>query len=609
LVVLRRTLAVLALLSMIAGPVYGQGLGTCPAPGRPAARGAAGAALARAASGPGGCLTPSRPQNGCLKKRATLCAKDLELARIAWKYFENNYQTSTGFVNAAQKYPSTTMWDLASSLAATIAAHQLGIIDDRTFDERTTKMLASLGSMPLYRDEAPNKAYHTEKLAMVDYGNQPTQFGIGYSALDLARLTTWLDTLACMYPRHSVAAQRVTHRWTYCRMISDGLMFGSGYNKATNEESLNQEGRLGYEQYGARGFDAMGFDVSEIKSYKNPNASFVEIEGVRVPIDIRDPRKLGAFNYVVTESYALEAMEYGVTPETAPLLAAIYEVQKRRWKRTGIITAVSEDNVDRPPYFIYNTIYAAGSPWNTITDTGKDMEQLKSTSVKAAISMAVLFPDDPYSQVLFDKVATAYDPEKGWYSGVFESTLGYNTAITANTNGIILEAMLYKMYGPLQSLCKRCGHSSLMRQLDGESPQVKKRQCFPEARTCTSCGEMRKLTPLPEKSAPAPAPAPASAPAPAPKPAAPPGSPSAAPASDKPSSAAPPSNAASKAAAGASSKPVGAPAKPAAAPAKPAAAPAKPAAAPAKPAAAPAKSAAAPAKSTTRGPSVKPVAL
>ncbi|MEZ4364567.1 MAG: DUF3131 domain-containing protein [Kofleriaceae bacterium] len=489
-------IAVLLVLALLADVARAQ-MATCqPAPtaGR----------VARTAPAPaprGSCL--SRPGHACLKKRGSLCERDLEIAKIAWKYFENNYHPSTGFVNAVNKYQSTTMWDLASTLAATIAANQLGLIDDREFDGRVLKMLTSLNTMPLYRDEAPNKAYHTEKLAMVDYGNQPTSFGIGYSALDLARLGTWLDNLSCMYPRHAISAARVTHRWNYCRMINDGQMYGAAYNKNNNSEALNQEGRLGYEQYGARNWAEMGFDMSTSGSYKNLFASSVEIEGVRVPIDTRDPRKLGAFNYVVTESYALEAMEYGITPETAPLLRAIYEVQRRRWKRTGIVTAVSEDNVDRSPYFVYNTIYAAGSPWNTITDTGKDMEQLKSTSVKAAMSLAVLFPNDPYSQVLYDKVATAYDPEKGWYSGVFEGPLGYNTAVTANTNGIILEAMMYKLYGPLNAACRKCGHSWAFERLEGERADAERKQCFPQSRGCTRCGETRKLTALPQAAAPA----------------------------------------------------------------------------------------------------------
>ncbi len=532
----RRILVALALVSAMAGPALGQVSGSCPAPPK-----SAGASKLHAVAAPsGGCLGRSR--NGCLKKRAQLCPKDLELARIAWKYFENNYQAETGFVNAANKYPSTTMWDLASSLAATIAAHQLELIDDHTFDTRIMKLLAGLGTMPLYRDEVPNKVYNTMKLEMVDYANKPSKFGIGSSALDLARLGTWLDNLACMYPRHAISAQRVTHRWNYCRLVNGGQMYGAAYNKNTNEEAMNQEGRLGYEQYGARNFTAMGFDLEVSKSYKNPFSSSVEIEGVRIPIDTRDPRKLGAFNYVVTESYALDAMEYGLDGELRPLMNAIYEVQKRRWKRTGIVTAVSEDNVDRPPYFVYNTIYAAGSAWNAITDTGKDMEALKSTSVKAAMSLAVLYPNDPYSQVLFDKVATAYDPEKGWYSGVYEGMLGYNTAITANTNGIVLQALLYKMYGPLHPLCRRCGHSSELRLLEGEPAAMAQRQCFPGPGSCTRCAEPKNLVPLPAKAPAAPPPLTSAPAAPAaPKPTTPaPASPAAKPAGPAPPPVKPP---------------------------------------------------------------------
>jgi len=76
--------------------------------------------------------------------------------------------------------------------------------------------------------------------------------------------------------------------------------------------------------------------------------------------------------------------------------------------------------------------------------------------VEAAVSLATLFPDDPYSAVILGTVRNAYDKEKGWYAGVYENGYGYDRALTANTNGIVLEAMLYKMYGPLRALCRRC---------------------------------------------------------------------------------------------------------------------------------------------------------
>jgi hypothetical protein len=57
---------------------------------------------------------------------------------------------------------------------------------------------------------------------------------------------------------------------------------------------------------------------------------------------------------------------------------------------------------------------------------------------------------------LIDKIISANDPKRGWYSGIYESGIGYNKSITANTNGIILEAMLYKTLGPLHQRCAKC---------------------------------------------------------------------------------------------------------------------------------------------------------
>lgn len=415
----------------------------------------------------GACFAPPPPERGCFAPRP-VCDADMKVAKIAWKYFENNYQPATGLVNAANRYPSTTEWDAASSLAGTIAARELQIISDKEFDDRVTPFLSTLLSQALFKGIAPNKAYNTQTGAMSDYNNQPSE-GIGYSALDLARLASWLNTLACLYPRHAHAAKRALERWKFPQIVHDGQMYGMIVDAASKKEMAVQEGRLGYEQYGGKVFAMLGFNQDVAARYDNEFASSVTILGVPIAYDMRDPRKLGAYNYVVTESYALDAMEFGVDAANAPLVRSIFEVQRRRWQKTGIVTAVSEDNIDRAPYFLYNTIFAAGSPWNTITDSGADHNALKTISTKAAFSLAVLFPGDPYSSVLLDKIASAYDPEKGWYSGIYESGIGYNKAVTANTNGIILQAILYKKYGPLSALCARCGRSIRLAAQTGAS--------------------------------------------------------------------------------------------------------------------------------------------
>ena len=138
--------------------------------------------------------------NMCRVASGELNEADLEMARIAWKYFENNYNPETGLVNAVNKYPSTTMWDTGSALAAYIAASDFGLIEQKEFDDAMMALLETLSSIELFDGAAPNKVYNTKTRKMVDYGNKVVEKGIGVSVLDLARLISWMNTLQCMHP-------------------------------------------------------------------------------------------------------------------------------------------------------------------------------------------------------------------------------------------------------------------------------------------------------------------------------------------------------------------------------------------------------------------------
>ena len=418
----------------------------------------------------GVCSDPEPSTHACFKAKSGLCEDDLQAARIAWTYYENNYQPKTGLVNSANKYPSTTMWDTGSALAATIAAHDFGFIDQKSFDDRMVALIKTLSTMKLFNNEAPNKVYNTKTGEMVDYRNKATADGIGVSTLDLARLISWMNTLACKFPKYQTQASKVLSRWNYDRLINKGQMYGLALDPVSKKVRVLQEGRLGYEQYAGKVFQQIGFDQSVAADYNNQFRSGMDIYGVPIAFDSRDPRQLGAYNYVVTESYGLDVMEHGYDEVNTPLARNIYEVQKERWKRTGVVTAVSEDNVDRKPYFIYNTIFTAGLPWNTTTDRGVQHNDLKSVSTKAALTLASLYPDDDYTKVLKTQVESAYDPKKGWYSGIYENGNGYNKATTANTNGIVLSTLLFKKYGSVFELCNACGRKL---RLD---PSIYKRQ-------------------------------------------------------------------------------------------------------------------------------------
>ena len=62
---------------------------------------------------------------------------DDEAARIAWTYFRNNTDPTTGLAGSVDGYPSTTMWETASYLVTIISAERLGIIDRAEADRKS----------------------------------------------------------------------------------------------------------------------------------------------------------------------------------------------------------------------------------------------------------------------------------------------------------------------------------------------------------------------------------------------------------------------------------------------------------------------------------------
>lgn len=382
--------------------------------------------------------------------RGDLTEEERQWAKTAWVYFKNNYQPKTGLMNSVDAYPASTMWDSASSLMAIICAYRLEIIDHKEFEEKLGKALQSLAKLPLFEGKLPNKSYNTETLAMVNYKNEAVKQGIGWSAIDIGRILVPLNIISWNYPKFIPEVKAIISHWQLAEVLKNGEMYGAMVDGKTQKTAYVQEGRLGYEQYSAKSFSLFGMDVSKSGEYKN-NLSYFDIYGIAIPVDKRDPKKFKAHNYVVSESYILDGLEYGWDAISKEFAYRVYRAQEERFKATGKITAVSEDNLNSAPYFVYNTVYTDGKAWNAITESGVDAEKFKSISTKAALGWSVLF-QTPYADTLRNSVKQLNNPEKGWYSGVFEASQKTNDVLTANTNAIILEALCFKKFGRLLSL-------------------------------------------------------------------------------------------------------------------------------------------------------------
>jgi hypothetical protein len=388
---------------------------------------------------------PSTEASVCAEIVNPLTAEEKIYAQAAWKYFVKNYQPNTGFANAAGGYPSGTLWDLGNYLMALNAARWMNLIPQKELDEKLTKFLENIIQLKLFDDALPNKVYNTATGAMVNYGNKPVPRGIGWSALDIGRMLAAFHVLRTCHPQHSDAIKAVVNKWQIGKSIKDGNLYGALVKK-DNSTLLVQEGRLGYEEYAVRGYELWGFKAPNALSFQP--FKFVDIYGVQIPVDVRDYHSTKANNYVVSESYILDGVEFGLKGELAEYAARVLEVQKRRYEITGQLTAVTEDNINQPPFFIYNTIFANGVPWAAITEKNEQKSDLRTISTKAAFGWRYLYPSNGYAKKVFDAVKNLRTPENdGFYAGMYETTKKINTSMTGNTNGLIMEILYYKARG------------------------------------------------------------------------------------------------------------------------------------------------------------------
>lgn len=431
-------------------------------------------------------------------RNGALTEREFEMAKAAWSYFVARYQEDTGLVNAVGAFPSTTMWDTASYISSLVAAYELCLIDKREFDTRATKLLGTLRNLDLYKGEAPNKVYNAKTGEKVNYANEPGE--VGMSALDIGRMLVWLRILKERHPHLANSVDNVPMRWNFCNLANeDGRMNGAFLN-GKGQTTYVQEGRLGYEEYAAKGFALWGFDVS--KALMPEPIAYTTIYDVDVPYDGRDPRIFKNQNYVLTEGYILEGLELGWDLPTdqshdgmvatsgwrAEFANRIYLVQQRRYEQTGILTARSEHQVNGKPFFVYDTIFADGYAWNTLDPTGEYQPDRAAVSAKAAIGLWALWETD-YTDLLFESVADLYEPDLGFYEGLYENGNGFIPLQTANNNGIILAALLYKVQGPI---LQQVSTSPQVWRTAYEGTDLRDNKCHPKGvekvETCCACG-------------------------------------------------------------------------------------------------------------------------
>jgi hypothetical protein len=357
-----------------------------------------------------------------------------DMAAASWKYLDTYYNNTTGLVNATPDWANTTIWDVGGQLMGFRAAKELGLISQADFDKRVGKTLSTLEKEPLFRSVAYSKVYSTTGLGYGEGGSH------GYAATDLGRFLVALKVLSANEPALRDQIARVVKRIDFSQVVKDGYLYGQLIGSSGKPWTF-QEGRIGYEQYVARGFSEWGADVANAMDV-NKNARPKTVMGVTILEDTRYTDRL------LSEPFILYGIELGLSGPYRDLAANVLKLQQARYDSTGKMTIVSEDASRQPPtYFYYYCVYCSGKPFVIDQSTpGKLLDGPRWVSTKAAFGWHALMPND-YTKKAIDFVAPANDPQKGWATGVTESDRQSTKAWDVNTASVLLEIAAYQLRG------------------------------------------------------------------------------------------------------------------------------------------------------------------
>jgi len=364
-----------------------------------------------------------------------------DAARTAWAYLDGQTDRSSGLVNSVQGYHFSTVWDIGSGIIGLYAASELGLVPAPEYDRRMKAVLNTLQTTGMYDGAAFNKNYNASTGAMAGRNGSESEGadkGYGWSALDMGRLLMALKVVAVNQPQYAPQIQQVVARLNFGRLVEGGYLRGEDISPRTGRSRRYQEGQIGYEQYSALGYAAWGHPAAQALDLR-ANTYPITVQGIPLLMDKRGGQ-------LTSEPFIMAGLEMGWSPDMRELAWRVLAAQEARFRETGKVTMVSEDALNRPPYFLYYSVYADGKPFHVEPPPGAPPgDTPRTVSTKAAFGWHALIPS-PYTWRALQFVAGAKTPG-GWGAGVFEENGRISGAPNVNTAALVLESALYARRG------------------------------------------------------------------------------------------------------------------------------------------------------------------
>ncbi|KIC27075.1 twin-arginine translocation pathway signal [Leisingera sp. ANG-M6] len=361
----------------------------------------------------------------------------LEDARVAWQYFENFTDPRTGlcpatvdFAPGGRKHEAVTMWDVGSHINGLVAAVQIGFISQPDFETAIRKILPNITGRTFMGRHLPQGWIRTDRRK---WGNRD------FDGSDAGRLLAALDNLR----RHSSFGEQLAKlvaSWDLRKVIIEGEIHSvtSGELETSYVSHSAHYSALAFRRWGIAAKSP--YEVFSGRSAADGQMALLEAAA-----------KIGPFG---AEPLLLEAMEMGMSKESAYLADVLFAAQLEDFRETGRLICVSEGPIDKSPWFLYQGLQLDAKKRTWAFDTvGQEpeyrtpefREENLVISSKAAFLWSAYQPHE-YSEKLYRFTRSAAKTKNGFASSIYLKT-GRTTETYSdlNTNGVILQAIAHRL--------------------------------------------------------------------------------------------------------------------------------------------------------------------
>jgi hypothetical protein len=364
-------------------------------------------------------------------------------AELAWRYFDWGMKTFKGIAPGTswiedgkqQGYPYATMWDVASTIMASVSAKRMGLIDERSLEERGRRIVEFLGEESFRY--AGVRLPPAERRLSKKAGERQ-----GFDSADTGRLLIALKVLD-NETAGSLGIDKVIARWGFHKILINGEMYM--VSARSRRVPLHQNS---YANYVSNGYRLWGFETKPVFGDQDPSRNMDDAVAALDEITRR--------GRIATEPHLTEEIELGGSPHGRLAADILFEAQVKRYRETGVLTATSEGPAALPPYFTYQGYQVTPEGGDFVVDapltkqaaqTAKRADDLRMINSKASFLWYACRQGD-YSNTLISFIREKGKmPGIGFASGVGEISQSATGIADVNTNGIILEAISYILAG------------------------------------------------------------------------------------------------------------------------------------------------------------------